>query len=275
MTLSRTANRERRELFRQGRTFPPTFDRYRLTRATDVSMPASLALWLTRQDRAAEAAGIPPWADYLTDEPVMVDGREYRVTVEQDIDAYPPSQMGDCYGEVREPTATDIERNWGNPPPVEWPEVRPAGQTWSYHPGDTFDPDWRPRGMARGPAREHVRELLAVEGWRYRQNETGERPMFHVVTVRDVAEDNYTTVGGVDGLDSETSGRAYLWWAVQDLAAETGRRGAPEAPGRPKPALCGYRPRLGRFTLAPAVACDSESATVSPSITPTNRRTNP
>ena len=105
MTLSRTANRERREAFRQGRDLPPTWTRYRLARAVDPYMNASRALWATRQDRAGEAAGIPPWPYCLTDEPVMIDGREYAVTVEPDQDTYPPSDMGDCYGEIREPSA--------------------------------------------------------------------------------------------------------------------------------------------------------------------------
>ena len=221
MTLSRTANRERREAFRQGRDLPPTWTRYRLTRQTDPYMTASRALWATRQDRAGEAAGIPPWPDCLTDEPVMIDGHEYAVTVEPDQDAYPPSDMGDCYGEIREPTRDDTERNWGNPPPVEWPEVRPAGQTWSYYPGDTWDPPTpHHRGMARGPALEYVRSMLTEEAWRYRQNQTGDVPMFYVVALRDVAEDSTTYLGGVDGLPDSVHGRGYLWDLVQEMAAE-------------------------------------------------------
>ena len=220
MTLSRTANRERREAFRQGRDLPPTWTRYRLTRQTDPYMTASRALWATRQDRAGEAAGIPPWPDCLTDEPVMIDGREYAVTVEPDQDAYPPSDMGDCYGEIREPSAREIEANYYNPLPVEWPEVRPAGQTWSYYPGDTYEADWRPRGMARGPAREYVRSMLTEEAWRYRQNQTGDVPMFYVVALRDVADNETTYLGGVDGLPDSVHGRGYLWDLVQEMAAE-------------------------------------------------------
>lgn len=221
MTLSRTANRERREAFRQGRELPPTWTRYRLARAVDPYVPASSVLRDLRWDRAGEAAGIPPWPDCLTDEPVMIDGREYAVTVEPDQDAYPPSDMGDCYGEIREPTRDDIEANWGNPPPVEWPEVRPAGQTWSYYPGDTWDPPTPyHRGMARGPAREYVRSMLTEEAWRYRQNQTGDVPMFYVVALRDVADNETTYLGGVDGLTDAVHGRGYLWDVLQDMAAE-------------------------------------------------------
>lgn len=220
MTLSRTANRERREAFRQGRELPPTWTRYRLARAVDPYVPASSVLRDLRWDRAGEAAGIPPWPDCLTDEPVMIDGREYAVTTEQDVDAYPPADMGDCYGEIREPSAREIEANYYNPLPVEWPEVRPAGQTWSYYPGDTYEADWRPRGMARGPAREYVRERLIEEAWRYRQNQTGDVPVFYVVGLRDVAEDSTTYLGGVDGLTDAVHGRGYLWDVLQDMAAE-------------------------------------------------------
>lgn len=203
--------------------------RYRMLRRIDPYMPARTALYLARADTAAEDAGLPPWTTYLDDERVTIDGsdylvsvgRDYLVSVEYDADAGAPSDYGDCYGEIREPSRDALEGNWGNPLPVEWPEVRDSGQTWSYYPGDTFEPDYAPRGMAKGPAREHVRGELIREGWRHRRHQTGDVPMFYGVTVRDAADPSLSdSLWGVDGLDDDTYGRAYLWDVVRDLAFE-------------------------------------------------------
>lgn len=190
-----------------------TAHRYRMIRRIDPYMTATSALWAARATTAAERAGIPPWTTYLSDEPVTIDGRDYLLTVEPDADAGKPSDHGDCYGEV-----FDVGDGYS----PTWPTVRDGDQSWAYYPGDTYEPvgPYRP-GMAKGPAREAERAMLVREGWRYHHHRTGETPMFYVVTLT-AADDptNYFPLGGVDGLDDETFGRAYLWDVVQDLAAE-------------------------------------------------------
>lgn len=240
-------------------------ERYRLIRRDDPYRPATVALGHARADLDAERAGIGPWPDGMAADPVTVAGETYYVTVDYDIDTR--AADFDCYGSIGPSDPYAVERAGYNGPPVDWPEVREGGQTWTYHPGAYYDPDsaarwaWR-QGMPRGAVREHLRGELLREGWRLRKHQVL-ATMFRVVTVakvepchecgdddapawssdwrpipscatcgavRDVAE---SSLWGCDGLaDGELFQRVTLWWYVVDLAADAAAEAAEKADRR-------------------------------------------
>ena len=142
-------------------------ERYRLIRRDDPYRPATVALGHARADLDAERAGIGPWPDGMAADPVTVAGETYYVTVDYDIDTR--AADFDCYGSIGPSDPYAVERAGYNGPPVDWPEVREGGQTWTYHPGAYYDPDsaarwaWR-QGMPRGAVREHLRGEAVAGG---------------------------------------------------------------------------------------------------------------
>lgn len=176
------------------------------------------ALRVARADAAAAAAGIDRFPQYGDADPVTIDGREYRLTVEPDPE---PWQYGDddVTGRV-----VERARNWydDHPAPIE-PGMVALDDRYAYDPGPAYDAAsalaWRRRqGMARHAAWLAVRaDLLREAGHYVRERDYGE-PRNWAITLTDETGDSESLYGVALGDDSYD--RQYVYAVATDLAAE-------------------------------------------------------
>lgn len=176
------------------------------------------ALRVARSDAKAAAAGIGRYPQYTDGDPVTIDGREYRLTVEPDPDGW---QYGDddVTGRV-----VERARSWydDHPAPLE-PGMVALDDRYAYDPGPAHDATehlaWRRRqGMARHTAWLAVRADLLREAEPYvRERDYGE-PRCWIITLADETGE-CDNLCGVD-LTGDVYDRQYVYDVASDLAAE-------------------------------------------------------
>lgn len=178
---------------------------------------ARFALRVARIDAAASAAGIDRFPQYTDGDPVTIDGREYRLTVE-------PDQDGWWFGED-DVTGRVIERGreWytGHPSPVEPPAIA-LDEHYAYQPADYYDPAeqlaWRRRTMSRHAAWLAARDdLLREAAPHVRERDYGESRCWGVTLTDDTGDSE--SLWGVE-LGDDFYDRCYVYDVVSDLAAE-------------------------------------------------------
>lgn len=185
---------------------------------------------VARRDALAEAAGLSRGQDWADDEPVTIDGRAYRLTIEPDPDGW-------RYGDD-DVTGRIVERDrddWtGHPRPVDPPMIA-LGGALAYDPGPAYDPAshlsvLRRSGMARGPAHERRRTDLLREAEPYLREWTANRygpggdERNRVLTLTDPDTGESASLCGMDGLSDDLFGRSWLYDVLTELAGEIEHR---------------------------------------------------
>lgn len=182
------------------------------------------ALRVARSDAAAAAAGIDRFPGCGTGDPVTIDGREYRLTVEPDPEGW---QYGDD-----DVTGRIVERarDWytDHPAPIFDPRMVALDDRRLYETGPAYDPAetlaWKRRqGMARHVAWLAVRADLLREAEPYvREADYGETRNW-IVTLTD-ADGRSESLCGVE-LGSDAFDRVHVYDVATDLASELEYRG--------------------------------------------------
>lgn len=176
------------------------------------------ALRVARADAAAGEAGIDRFPQYTTGEPVTIDGRDYRLTVESDPDPWGYGD-DDVTGRI-----VERARHWytDHPAPLE-PGMVALNDRYAYDPGPAYDHDsalaWRRRqGMSRHAAWLAVRADLLREAEPYvRERDYGESRNWVIILADETGDRE--TLCGVD-LGSDIFDRSYVHEVASDLAAE-------------------------------------------------------
>lgn len=177
------------------------------------------ALRVARYDHLAEVAGVDGFPCYAVPEPVVIDGREYRLTVE-------PEPEGWRYGDD-DVTGRIVERArrryTGWPAAIFDGRMVALDEHRAYEPGGCYDHAehlaWKRRqGMARHAAWLAVRADLLREAEPYvRELDYGE-PRNWIVTLTD-ADGRSESLCGV-GLGYDAFDRGTVYGVAQDLASE-------------------------------------------------------